>query len=71
MRFLDYMSTVHGRVIRVAVGLLMIIVGALVGGNWWILAAAGLLPLATGVFNLCPISPIFGRSCRGNVCRVR
>jgi hypothetical protein len=41
------------------------------GGSWWILAVAGLLPLATGVLNLCPISPIFGRSCRGNACQVR
>ena len=71
MRFLDYMSTGPGRVIRTAVGLLLIMVGALLGGDWWIMAAFGLMPLATGVLNLCPISPLFGRSWRGNACRLR
>jgi hypothetical protein len=70
MRFLDYMSTGPGRVIRTIVGLLLIVVGAVIGGGWWIMAAFGLLPLATGVLNLCPISPLFGRSCRGNACRL-
>jgi len=69
MRFLDYMSTGPGRLIRAAVGLALIAIGAALGGNWWALAAAGLLPLATGVFGICPISPFFGRSWRGNACR--
>jgi membrane-associated protease RseP (regulator of RpoE activity) len=71
MRFLDYMSTGRGRLIRTAVGLAMIGAGLATGGPSSILVLAGLLPLATGVFNLCPISPIFGRSCRGNACRTR
>ena len=71
MRILDFMSTPAGRAIRIAGGAAMILAGALAGGSWWILAAAGMLPLATGVFNICPISPIFGRSCRGNACRTR
>ena len=71
MRFLDFMSTAVGRAIRVVVGLLMIAAGAAAGGPWWALAAAGLLPLATGVFGICPISPLVGRSWRGNACRVR
>jgi len=71
MRFLDFMSTAPGRAIRIAVGLLMIAVGAAAGGAWWILAVPGSLSLATGVLNLCPISPLFGRSCRGNACRTR
>jgi len=69
MRFLDYMSTGPGRVIRVAAGLVLMLTGAALGGGWWALTAAGLLPLATGVFNVCPISPFFGRSWRGNACR--
>jgi hypothetical protein len=71
MRFLDFMSTPPGRAIRIAVGLLMIAAGAAVGGLGWALAGAGLLPLATGVFGICPISPLFGRSWRGNACRAR
>ena len=69
MRFLDYMSTRPGRLIRAAVGLALIAAGAAFGGGWWALAAFGLLPLATGVFGICPISPFFCRSLRGNACR--
>lgn len=69
MRFLDFMSTRPGRMIRAALGLLLMAIGALLGGAWWILAIAGLLPLGTGLLNLCPISPLFARSCRGNACR--
>lgn len=71
MRFLDYMSTGPGRVIRAVVGLLLIAAGALLGGGRWAIAAFGLLPLATGVLDVCPISPLFGRSWRGNACRLR
>jgi hypothetical protein len=69
VRFLDFMSTGSGRVLRIAFGLLLIAVGATAGGGWWLLAAAGLLPLGTGVGDLCPISPFLGRSWRGNTCR--
>jgi hypothetical protein len=71
MRFLDFMSTGPGRVIRVAVGLALMTTGALLGGGRLALAAAGLLPLATGVLGVCPISPLFGRSWRGNTRRLR
>ena len=71
MRFLDYMSTGPGRVIRAVVGLLLIAAGALLGGGSWAIAAFGLLPLATGVLNVCPISPLCGRFWRGNACRMR
>jgi len=71
MRFLDYMSTGPGRVIRAVMGLAMMTAGAVLGGGWLALAAAGLLPLGTGVFNICPISPLFGRHWRGNTCRLR
>lgn len=71
MRFLDFMSAPPGRAIRIAAGLLMIAAGAAAGGLGWAPAGAGLLPLATGVFGLCPISPLVGRSWRGNACRAR
>lgn len=71
MKVLDFMSTPVGRVIRIAVGLLMIVAGTAAGGFWWALAGGGLLPLGTGIFGICPISPLFGRSWRGNACRAR
>jgi hypothetical protein len=69
MFFLDFMSTGPGRVIRVVAGLAMMTAGVLLGGGWLALAAAGLAPLATGVLGVCPISPLVGRSWRGNACR--
>jgi len=71
MKVLDFMSTPVGRAIRIAAGLLMIVAGAVAGGPWWTLAAGGILPLATGAFGVCPISPLVGRSWRGNACRAR
>jgi hypothetical protein len=71
MKFLDFMSTPAGRVIRVLAGLALILAGTALGGAGWALAAFGLLPLATGVFGVCPISPLVGRSFRGNACPVR
>lgn len=69
MRFLDFMSAPAGRAIRFAAGLALIATGTLLGGGWWGLAAFGLLPLGTGVFGVCPVSPLFSRPFRGNACK--
>jgi hypothetical protein len=71
MDFLNYMSSPPGRAIRVTAGLLMILAGAAAGGGWRALAAAGLLPLATGVLGVCPVSPLFGKPWRARACRAR
>jgi len=48
------------RILRIAVGLVLIALAALgqIGVWGWI----GLLPLATGVFQFCPAYPLFGFS---------
>jgi len=65
MKFVTFMSSGPGRVIRVVAGLTLISVGATAGsksgGWWWALAAFGLLPLGTGATGVCPITPLIER----------
>ena len=57
-----FMASGYGRFARVALGVVLIAVGlAVVGGTaGWIVAAFGLVPLAAGAFNICPIAPVWG-----------
>lgn len=56
------MASNYGRVARGAIGVTLIVVGlAVIGGTaGWIIAALGLVPIAAGVLNLCPIAPLWG-----------
>jgi hypothetical protein len=49
-----------GRLARVIVGLVLILVGlfAMEGTAGWIVAVIGLAPLAAGVFNFCLVAPL-------------
>ncbi len=38
---------------------MLVVVGALLGGAWWIVAAAGLVPIAAGLLNFCLLAPLF------------
>ena len=60
MRFLDWMSTPPGRVLRVFLGLALISLGlAVVRGVAGVaIAAFGLVPLTTAIVNVCPIRPL-------------
>lgn len=59
MEFARFMASPIGRGIRVVVGLLLIIIGISTGGTGgWILAIIGLLPLATGIANVCVLAPL-------------
>lgn len=75
MTFVRFMSTPTGRVLRVVVGLALIAFGVRAGGPaGWGLAAFGLLPLATGAADICPICPLLGEDrrvrakCKGTSC---
>jgi hypothetical protein len=65
MAFARFMSRPAGRLARVVAGIVMIAVGVALGGGWWILAVAGLLPLAAGAFDLCLIAPLLRAPFRG------
>jgi hypothetical protein len=74
MSFARFMAGPAGRAIRSTVGLALIVTGLVLGGGWLGLAAFGLLPLATGVFDLCPVAilarlPVGGDAFRGATCK--
>lgn len=65
-----FMASPFGRGLRIVLGIALIVFGFAVGGfGGWAVAAFGLLPLATGAFNLCPISPFLGAPFRGSCLR--
>ncbi len=65
MRFLSFMNTATGRALRVGGGFVLLVLGLVVGG-WFGTAVAvfALLPIATGVFGVCPINPLVGQPMR-------
>lgn len=56
------MASGKGRAARLVLGVTLIAIGlGLVGGGAGLaIAAFGLVPIAAGVFNLCPIAPLWG-----------
>ncbi len=63
MNFLHFMNTPVGRGLRIVAGVVLIAVGLAVGGVVGVAVAAfALLPIATGVFGVCPVNPLFGES---------
>lgn len=65
MAFLSYMNSSVGRGIRVVLGIALIGLGIAIGGGAGIaLAVFALLPIATGVFGICPVNPLIGQPMR-------
>jgi len=63
--FFAFMASSSGRITRVAAGVVLIAVGALLGGGWWALAVVGLVPLAAGLLDVCVFAPLFHRPFNG------
>jgi Protein of unknown function (DUF2892). len=59
MPILRFLNSQPGRVVRVVLGLGLIAAGTSLGGWWWLLAVVGLAPLATGLFDICTLAPLF------------
>ncbi len=60
--FARFMAGEHGRMARVAFGVTLFVLGLAVV-DWpagLAIAAFGLVPIAAGWFNLCPIAPAWG-----------
>ncbi len=68
MRFAEWMATPLGRGLRVVTGAVLIYVGLAVvqGVGGTLLAAVGVLPIATGLLNLCLIGPLLGAPIKGS-----
>jgi hypothetical protein len=60
--FFRFIASPTGRVIRIAAGLVLILIGLLAVGDigGWILAIVGLVPLLAGLFDRCVFAPLFG-----------
>ena len=60
--FSRFMASNYGRFARVVFGATVIGSGlSLIGGTaGYAMAAFGLVPIAAGVFNLCPVAPVWG-----------
>ncbi len=56
-----------GRLARVSLGVALIAAGLRLvpAPAGWFVAAFGLVPLTTGVLNLCPVAPLWGGHFRG------
>jgi hypothetical protein len=71
MGFVAFMSSTAGRVTRVVAGLVLIIIGALIGGAGWIIAIVGLVPLLAGAFDVCLFGPLLKQPLSGKEVRAR
>lgn len=69
--FVRFMASGLGRLLRIVLGIVVILVGLLiVKGAWgWVLAVIGLVPIAAGAFNFCILGPLFGTSFWGRTIR--
>jgi len=65
------MASTAGRAVRVFAGIALFVVGALLGGGWWAMAVVGLVPLATGVLDVCLANVLFGQPLSGRQARAR
>ncbi len=66
-QFVQFMRGTSGRLVRGALGLSLIAVGLVaIGGTvGTVVAAFGLVPVASGVTGICPLGPVFGVDFRG------
>ena len=70
MALVRFMSSDSGRLARIAVGAILVGLGAWLGGPFWVLAAIGVVPVAAGVFDWCLIAPLFHAPVRHSATRL-
>lgn len=58
MSFINFMASGAGRAVRIAAGVVLVVVGLALGGGFIALAVVGLVPLAAGVFDFCLFAPL-------------
>lgn len=69
MQILKFLGSPAGRWTRGVAGLALLIVGAVLGGYWWILAVVGAVVLAAGVFDFCLLAPLARKPLSGKAFR--
>lgn len=67
MNFVNFMRGTGGRVLRIAAGVVLAVVGLAVVGDLGgvILALLGAVMVAAGVVNFCLLAPLFGIDLKG------
>lgn len=61
MGFVRFMSSSAGRLVRVAAGVALIVLGFSLGGAGLVWGVVGLVPIAAGLGNFCLLAPLFGQ----------
>jgi hypothetical protein len=65
MPVLSFLSSPAGRWTRAIVGVVLIVLGALLGGWGWLLAVVGLVFVLVGALDVCLLAPLARRPFRG------
>ncbi len=65
MAILKFLGSTNGRWARGIVGTGLLVLGALLGGFWWIMAAVGLVVAAAGILDVCLLAPLAGKPFTG------
>jgi hypothetical protein len=66
MELVRRMQTSVGRAARVALGVVLIAVGLILGGGWLALAVVASVPIIAGSAGLCLLAPLFRAPIRGD-----
>lgn len=69
MILLTFLASTSGRWARGIVGAALVVLGAVLGGWWWVLAAVGAVFLLVGLLDVCLIAPLFGKPFQGKAFR--
>jgi len=60
-----FLGSPAGRWTRAVAGVVLIVLGALLGGGWWALAALGVVFVLVGALDVCLLAPLAHRPLRG------
>ncbi|HMM43662.1 MAG TPA: DUF2892 domain-containing protein [Thermomicrobiales bacterium] len=73
MALIDFLATTPGRLLRIVLGAVIVLVGLLAfdGALAWIITIVGLVPFMAGAFDVCLAAPLFGLPLRGGDIRNR
>ena len=73
MAFIQFLASKTGRYVRIAVGIILLILGIFVveDAAGIVLTIIALVPLLAGIFDVCVIAPLFGAPFKGADIRAR
>ena len=69
MGIIKFLASTAGRWTRGIVGVALVVIGIVLGGWWWILAAVGAVVFLAGALDFCILAPLFGKPFSGRKLR--